>query len=1235
MGMTGPAMRERRGDAERTHGYERDGHASGGSAERARRPSPEQHAADARGLIGEMHEALGRAQEAVPAVVDAGDDVAAHRAARVVVESALQSAQGALDRARPLARLAGDAALAVELDAATTALTVGRIAVLGRLPDEPQPFRMVSNESELVAIVEADHSDVGARDGFARKEDQLRAAFAALSPADCEALRQRLARPAAAGDRFAVAVQRFTGERQAALRSFLAGARAREARRLLVAAASTTTAHATCTATVNDAGAHEPQPDADAQAVRADHEPAAATTVQASQRAAAPTSEQRAAADRFLDAIVGSWTVSPRPLLLSGPLEQRTVAIDTRAPAPPLGAPPVSIRWSVRGAEESAPVAQGTAVWAPLMPLPPLMFESVLREGAYQVSLAVDVEGHSTVRESIAFTARRATKDAATGLSDAAVMRDRSDLRQRLATELDSGERATLLEGYNALLAASASRGLPSIAQEDWRTGTATTPEEHAPGDPAGARAYVERVVARDGLRNGRVDLTLGAWSFGDPAQQHALMAQVALVEDEARAFRGVFRTETLAATQALLNQSERQLGQALHAYGLAPFSSAVATSARTVAHDEATLDTQTEHLLRAAKVGRDDGPGYAAHAGDRAQLGAVAQALAARQAHVRQVAEEHAHLLTTLDEARFEARGGAGPDAARQHPTHHGRRESLRQQLARLPSAPGPTLRGAQPAPAPAGAVSDQEQLVAAHLAATAAELRRAQLALRTDWIEAERAHPILVAFRREGGRDADLAPLSGGDDDSMRAVLRTVLPKLGNVYKCEAWLAAGKLDPLKLQPAVAIARDRLDVAPGSVRDAVARELVAEADESWQAWALAAVTLAMAVVAVVPTGGSSLAVGLELAGLALDAYLSIDAVGDYATDSATANTALDPAVALSQEEPSLTWLAVQLVGSGVGAAFAVKTFRDAVAVHRAAATGKASQAAIRALDEIGEREGLGAIGTRVVEGMDADSARNASRGHESGPALDAKEALEGTGVSQGHAHHGPGYVSELVDGVYDVPDELPPGWRTYDPPISYRGRDMELMTMFWAPNGGYGRLEQVWNRETGTLTMKAAFFENSPGWIDSAVPLVPGQGTPLYAYLSMRQMRLVNIELGQIRHVVLSKIQDVKALAQLEDLRRRHVPLDIAVRKTHTFRFAETPIVQSGHQVVAARVEGGYEAPFEKLLHHYEKDAPDKRALHDAILAEYGIARQDSIFMDYTVHLDLSPTVARIEDDL
>jgi hypothetical protein len=88
-----------------------------------------------------------------------------------------------------------------------------------------------ASDASLIAIIEAPlQSGETASCGFARKEAELREAFAALSILESRALHSRLWNPRS-GDRLAAAFMRMTAERRARLINFLADARRREALR--------------------------------------------------------------------------------------------------------------------------------------------------------------------------------------------------------------------------------------------------------------------------------------------------------------------------------------------------------------------------------------------------------------------------------------------------------------------------------------------------------------------------------------------------------------------------------------------------------------------------------------------------------------------------------------------------------------------------------------------------------------------------------------------------------------------------------------------------------------------------------------------------------------------------------------------------------------------------------------------------------------------------------------------
>lgn len=98
------------------------------------------------------------------------------------------------------------------------------------VPDLP-PLRgdSATCDATLIRILDAPLAfGMTAREGFMRKEAELRAAFAALPVATQRALHARLSNPCA-GDELAATFHRLTAERRTRLLNFLADARRREA----------------------------------------------------------------------------------------------------------------------------------------------------------------------------------------------------------------------------------------------------------------------------------------------------------------------------------------------------------------------------------------------------------------------------------------------------------------------------------------------------------------------------------------------------------------------------------------------------------------------------------------------------------------------------------------------------------------------------------------------------------------------------------------------------------------------------------------------------------------------------------------------------------------------------------------------------------------------------------------------------------------------------------------------
>ncbi|HVH42388.1 MAG TPA: hypothetical protein VM925_08590 [Labilithrix sp.] len=81
---------------------------------------------------------------------------------------------------------------------------------------------------------------------------------------------------------------------------------------------------------------------------------------------------------------------------------------------------------------------------------------------------------------------------------------------------------------------------------------------------------------------------------------------------------------------------------------------------------------------------------------------------------------------------------------------------------------------------------------------------------------------------------------------------------------------------------------------------------------------------------------------------------------------------------------------------------------------------------------------------------------------------------------------------------------------------------------------------------------------------------------------------------------------------------------------KTHSFAYAYTPIVQSGHRVTAVSVvetPRSTRSPIGHLLKHYEMMAADpaaKARAHDAILARYEARRDQTMLIGYDLRIEV-----------
>ena len=213
---------------------------------------------------------------------------------------------------------------------------------------------------------------------------------------------------------------------------------------------------------------------------------------------------------------------------------------------------------------------------------------------------------------------------------------------------------------------------------------------------------------------------------------------------------------------------------------------------------------------------------------------------------------------------------------------------------------------------------------------------------------------YPILASFSELGKDRGDLETIAtkGPGADAAAVLGAEIGDKLAKIAKVREGLADGDVNPWRLEAMVGLAKAELGVAEDPVAEELVQERVKQ-EEPGIFGDLALLVVNIAALALAgPTGGISLAVaaGVNVAVGALH-------VQDYIMQSALSGTHFDRAQALSKEDPSLFWLAVEIVGAVVdvsAAAGAVaRTFRSLRPVVKAAAAVKEGEAALESLETV------------------------------------------------------------------------------------------------------------------------------------------------------------------------------------------------------------------------------------------------------------------------------------------
>lgn len=186
---------------------------------------------------------------------------------------------------------------------------------------------------------------------------------------------------------------------------------------------------------------------------------------------------------------------------------------------------------------------------------------------------------------------------------------------------------------------------------------------------------------------------------------------------------------------------------------------------------------------------------------------------------------------------------------------------------------------------------------------------------------------YPILAAFA--DGNRLDVSGLekiaAGPSQDAAARLQEEIDERLENIEKVEEELGSdGDLSIWALPRMLDRTKQQMGIEAGSLQASMIDAKIdqVETDKTLRDLALGAIALGLGLLAAIPTGGSSLLAATAVVGATGSAAIGVYQAGEhyqqYQAEAAAANTAFDRARAISENEPSLFWLALDIVFAGL-----------------------------------------------------------------------------------------------------------------------------------------------------------------------------------------------------------------------------------------------------------------------------------------------------------------------------
>jgi hypothetical protein len=180
------------------------------------------------------------------------------------------------------------------------------------------------------------------------------------------------------------------------------------------------------------------------------------------------------------------------------------------------------------------------------------------------------------------------------------------------------------------------------------------------------------------------------------------------------------------------------------------------------------------------------------------------------------------------------------------------------------------------------------------------------------------------------------------------------------------------------------------------------------------------------------------------------------------------------------------------------------------------------------------------------------------------------------------------------------------------------------------------GSMSRSYDPKTKSLVLHHAFLPDElPRTVRHDPPLDPANpanGVPLASYIQMQQFKIFNLAPGEVQHMSARTVYNVVTIVQLEIASRdyrvdvEHLPSE-AIERSHSVEYIETPLVQSGHRIVNAKISGGGHASLRHFLEQMRSEGYLKSvARAEELMREHGLKEEDKVYGGFNIDAEVVP---------